>query len=366
MIKWIGPVFDKSGYAQANRDYIKALDLIGCDIQLQPMNELRQCDEMNETTLFLQNLTKKEIKYEYVIHHYVPENIHKIVEKDKINIAYNTWETTALPTHWVERMNSSVDLICVPSFFNKIYYESSGINVPVVVVEHCFDFNEFNFPVMNLLEKFNDAYKFISVFQWTERKNPQALLKAYFTSFTEKDNVILILKTYGSSTSEREINKIKQEIELIKNGLNLKHYPPIFLIGKSLSRPELISLYKECDCFVLPTRGEGFGLPFAEAAICGNHIIAPTFGAQVEFLNEEYTSFIDYFLTPVYGMSWIPNYNGHMKWAEPSVQEIEVAMKGAYYVKARQKNTNNVLSHLNYENVGSFFKNCIVKTQKRG
>jgi glycosyltransferase involved in cell wall biosynthesis len=44
-------------------------------------------------------------------------------------------------------------------------------------------------------------------------------------------------------------------------------------------------LYAACDCFVLPSRGEGFGLPYMEASLCGLPIIATNYSGHTMFLN---------------------------------------------------------------------------------
>ena len=49
---------------------------------------------------------------------------------------------------------------------------------------------------------------------------------------------------------------------------------------------DLIKLYVSCHAFVLPTKGEGWGLPFTEAGAMGLPIIATNWGAQTEFLDD--------------------------------------------------------------------------------
>jgi glycosyltransferase involved in cell wall biosynthesis len=45
-------------------------------------------------------------------------------------------------------------------------------------------------------------------------------------------------------------------------------------------------LYAAVDCFVLPTRGEGWGLPIFEAMAMGLPVIATNWSGQVDFMNE--------------------------------------------------------------------------------
>ncbi len=371
MIKWVGPVFDSAGYTDANRNYISALHSLNIDLTVSPMVPFTEKHELNEITKLILKLSEKKILYEYVIHHYTPERVHTIIEKDKINIGYNTWETDLLPKHWVERMNDSLDAVFVPSQFNKDVYEKSGIKLPIEVIPHCLDYEQYVHydKEINFTEK-QGVFKFISVFQWTERKNPIALLKAYFSEFTENDNVVLILKTYRSNSSLAEQKIIKNEIMRLKNDMNLRYYPPIYFVGEIITKAELMSLYKQSDCFVLPTRAEGFGIPYAEAALQKNTIIATGYGGQTDFLNNDYTSFIKYQMTPVLGMYWIPNYNAHMNWAEPNICHLKELMREKYFVKqnypkifAEQqiKATEDMKNKLSYDIIGNQLLTAIEK-----
>ena len=55
----------------------------------------------------------------------------------------------------------------------------------------------------------------------------------------------------------------------------------------TLSDDELAGLYTACDCLVHPYRGEGFGLPIAEAMACGLPVIVTGYGAALDYCNEE-------------------------------------------------------------------------------
>jgi glycosyltransferase involved in cell wall biosynthesis len=52
------------------------------------------------------------------------------------------------------------------------------------------------------------------------------------------------------------------------------------LITDDLDSTEVALLYEEADVFCLPTRGEGFGLPFLEAMSAGCAVIAPAEGGH--------------------------------------------------------------------------------------
>ena len=339
-IKYKGAVSDPSGYGQANRDYVQALynRMDEDTLTVSALNhEYMHSTYYGEVGKLLQTLIDKNIDYDVVINHCVPSHIEQRTESNKFNVGYNTWETDKLPDHWVEKINRFLDMVLVPSEFNREVYYNSGINIPVEVVPHCLDSQEINNStggMDNQLNPFKDHFKFLSVFQWTERKNPIGLLKAYFTEFYGHDDVVLVIKSYRSNTGEEQKNIIKQQIKGLKQDMRLdpEKTPKIVFIGDLITKHELLSLYNGCDCFVLPTRGEGFGLPFAEAAAAGCKVVAPAQTGQGEILNGLETAYLtqNYFWTPVCGMPWIPNYNGLMNWIEPDLEEFKIRMRCAY------------------------------------
>lgn len=50
---------------------------------------------------------------------------------------------------------------------------------------------------------------------------------------------------------------------------------------------EIRDLYSNADCFVLPTRGEGFGLPILEAMATGLPVITTDFGGAWDFCHPD-------------------------------------------------------------------------------
>jgi hypothetical protein len=354
-IKWVGPVLDPSGYGNASRDYVSALYHSGHSITIETRYfNAKDPSLYNEAGELMQMLSDKIIDYDTVVHHYVPNKVTGRAEKGKFNVGYNTWETDKIPDHWVDQINNNFDLLLVPSIFNEQVYIHSGVTIPIEVVPHCVNTKEYeNAPDYNEeydLDYINGRYKFFSVFQWTERKNPIGLLKAYFSAFYNfyNDKVVLILKTYRSNTSLEEKLKIIEEIKKLKNDMNFNDQdkcPPILLLTDFVTKEDLITLYKMTDCFVLPTRGEGFGLPILEAMICGKPVITTNYGGHLDFCCERYTGenqysipkdkqlcrLIPYQLTPVAHMSWIPHYDGTQSWADPDVIELKRALQYNYF-----------------------------------
>jgi glycosyltransferase involved in cell wall biosynthesis len=56
---------------------------------------------------------------------------------------------------------------------------------------------------------------------------------------------------------------------------------------------QLPILYNMSNCFILPSRGEGFGLPYIEAGACEIPVIATRCGGQMDFLTDDNSYLID-------------------------------------------------------------------------
>ena len=357
-IKYKGPTLDPSGYGRAARDYIGALNTTDAQIKVEPWGfEQKAPDFYGDAGRLVEELKHNDIDYDFVIHHYVPNR--PAPEQGKINIGLVAWETTKLPDAWVDNMNSNYDMLIVPSEFNRRCFKASGINIPIEVVPHAINVQELNDPeISNLkLKGFENYHSFLSVFQWTARKNPHGLLKSYFSAFEGHSDVVLILKTYRSSTSIKEQRAVQEEIREIKRNTKLKSgkYPPIYFIGELINRETMISLYKNCDCFVLPTRGEAVGLPYIESAACGMDEIYTGFGGQTELFNST-SGMIDYQLTPVSDMPWIPNYYADQFWAEPNLEHLIDLMRKSYESGIY---TEPKLNEFSYQNIGNQFTEAI-------
>ena len=334
-IKYIGPIFDGSGYAKACRGNILALHSLGVPITLSPMSFENIRPSINEEGQLLHALVDNDIDYNVVIIHSTPEFWERYRESDKTNVGYTIWETTKLHPDWSKYINNSVDKVLVGCSWNVDVFTGSGVTKPIGVVPHGIDTEVFNSVTpYTIAGVANDAYVFYSIFQWTERKNPLSIIKAYWYAFQNKENVALVLKTYRSNYNEDEKEAIRTTIKRLKHMCPLDDYAPLYLIPDILSEDEIRGLHARGDCYVTLDRGEGFGLGPFEAGASGNPIIVTGFGGTLEYAKPDNSYLVDYTLTPVFGMPWSPWYRADQLWAEPSVYDGATKM---YHVFNNQK-----------------------------
>ena len=105
------------------------------------------------------------------------------------------------------------------------------------------------------------AFRVLSIFKWERRKAPDVLVDGFFSAFHD-DDAELIIHAYRPSweRGDKDLRRVAERMRPARNEARLT-----WLGGVELSRRELRALYAAVDCFALPTRGEGWGLPVHEA-----------------------------------------------------------------------------------------------------
>ncbi|EFC39792.1 predicted protein [Naegleria gruberi] len=144
-------------------------------------------------------------------------------------------------------------------------------------------------------------YHFFSVFKYEERKGPEYLLNAYFSEFAKVKDVTLHIQTYifmhpngrDEEVVEMEIDKVRQAFLMKHPELTKDDLPFVNIMSHVIPTTVMPQLYHLMDCFVLATRGEGYGLPFAEAMSMGLPTIGTRYGGQLEFMNDNNSYLID-------------------------------------------------------------------------
>ncbi|MFC5451119.1 glycosyltransferase [Paenibacillus aestuarii] len=325
-VVWKGPVHKASGLGNASRAYARALIRQGVRVKIGAARTRKN------------SAGGKKV----LIYHHVPNSMNIKRERRAYDfIILNTvWETSRTPRNWLANMNK-FDAICVPSQHNKKALRNSGVKVPIFIVPHgvnakVYHPNNKKLPVPNTAGKFT----FVSVFGFQHRKNPEGLLRAYWEEFSAKDNVILVIKTNGYAAYENE-KWIKSRILQYKKRLGIyKDTAPIKVIAHRLHERQLRGLYTRGNVFVLPTRGEGVGLPYLESLASGVPVIATGWGGQMDFLTSKNSFLIPYRLqNPLTSMSsrhsisrtfgYLFAQKGQL-WAEPDLPSLKKIMRLAY------------------------------------
>ncbi len=189
------------------------------------------------------------------------------------------WEFGAIPVDWVEPLRRDVDEVWVPSEHVRAMYLHAGLDADRVhVVPNGVDLDRFtpDGPRYEL----DDApgLRFLFVGGAIQRKGVDVLLAAWQTAFAGRDDVTLVVKDFGSGSIYRNADRTALQ-ELAASGAA----PRVVHLDADLSGDDLAGLYRSCDVFVHPYRGEGFAMPVLEAMASGLPVITTAGGPTDEF-----------------------------------------------------------------------------------
>ena len=332
-VLYTGALFNSSGYAEAARNNIAAI-LTQPDIELSARAvsfENWATDIGPKFNDMIQPLLTKKVTPDVQIIHLTPENFARTKQPGMKNIGYTVWEASKLPSNWVDMCNQ-LDEIWVPCQWNVDVFKSSGVTVPIRKIPHTINLSDLEqVPATRIDNIPTDVFNFYSIFHWSSRKNPEGLLKAYLAEFRNTDKVNLVLKTYMNDSSTSDRNQTVLSVGAVKKSLELqdKETASITLVHGALSKQQMSSLHRTCDCFVLPHRAEGWGVPHFEAMALGKPVITTGFGGNLEFMNADTSYLLSFDVTPVSGTGR-HTYNGWMDWAEPSIANLRYWMRYVY------------------------------------
>jgi glycosyltransferase involved in cell wall biosynthesis len=150
------------------------------------------------------------------------------------------------------------------------------------------------------------------------RKGVDVLLAAYVRAFRVHDPVRLVIKGFPNPH-----NDVGARVARIRAGD--PEAPEIVVINQDLSQTDLLALYRDADVMVLPTRGEGFNLPAAEAMAAGLGLIVTGHGGHMDFCSHTTARLLNFRLAP--SQSHVAA-EGSL-WAEPDIADLVAALREA-------------------------------------
>ena len=272
-------------------------------------------------------------------------NLRQICKSSKAIYQCIAWESETVPTQWKTSLEDKTmpikKLFCACDWNRDTF---SNLDIPAVTIPYSVQFEEdyeeeYYQKIVNATK---DKFVFSSVFQWSNRKGVDVLMKAFALEFATNDDVCLILKTYMNKAikgaPKNELDNFKKMIENINSGLlhKTRKFIPKFktiIVNEILSKKELNSIYKASDAFILPTRGEGFCLPVAEAISYNIPAIVPNIGGHLGYMDtsEDKNPFLIQSRTEPCENMKNPLWSSiDTEWVEPSVSSTRKKIRLAY------------------------------------
>lgn len=318
-----GPFLDYSGYGEANRQALYALVDAGVNVNAKLVQYTMQQTDYGLYKKLIDECLNKDHDYQVKIMHVTPDEIPRLIDLEKYSISHFFWETNRVPERFVNGL-SLVNEIWTGSYANLEAIRNSGIDTPVYIYPQAININPINYDTFNI--DFN-GFLFYSIFEWTDRKNPEALLEAYSKAFPKKANVGLLIKSYISNFSDNSKNYILNKINEYAKKFNIKNN--IFFHHELMSYNQIQGLHRRGDCYVSAHRGEGWGVPQAEAITNSNPVITTGYGG----INEYFENMVNGIVVPftmvnVTGMSHATHYySADQMWAEVDIDYMSEKMK---------------------------------------
>lgn len=362
--KYAGYLSAPSGMGEAARNYIASLSEAGVHLVSEFVPNLSLSKDLGKAYRICRETQDSPITYDTKIIHTTPDVVRQHMEPMKYHIFHLFWETDRLPKWWVWELNHSVDEIWTGSLWNKRVFEKSGIKLPIYVFPQAIPTEITQAAPFKI--KNHQGFLFGAVFQWIQRKNPKALLHAYWKEFEHTDGVGLLIKTYKERFSSEEAQQIMDEIRSWKKDLHLSRYAPVYFCKNPLSKQDMNRLYSTIDCFVSSHCGEGWGIPIAEAMLAGKPVISTNLGGIHEYLPEKLWFPCSYEMGPVHDMDWVKWYEKDQRWGEIDEACLMRQMRSAFDFPERAKEKGKmaqefVQSTFNYATVGKAMKERLEK-----
>jgi hypothetical protein len=355
-IGWHSIINFPTGYAGTSRSIVQALDKNKTRVSYKYVygaGTVFPVEEPIHTDSYLVNCVRSRKFGEAPIQVVYAQA--DVFEKNngKVKVGYSMLEVTGLPLEWVRQANL-MDEVWVPSQFNKDTFQESGVKVPIYIIPLGIDPAYFSPTIYS--NKLKNTFTFLSNFEWGERKAPEVLLRAFSDEFSTAESVALVCKVNnfdGSVNVHREIDNLR----LRKNGGRI-----VIAENAILQSYDLGALYASADCFVLPTRGEGWGMPILEAMACGLPVIATNWSAQTDFMKESnaYPLEVESLIPAT---AKCPYYEG-FKWAQPSYEHLRYLMRWVFENQQEAsakglKAASEVRNNWTWNNTANVIKNRI-------
>jgi len=309
-------------------------------------------------------------------------------------------ETTLCHASWIDGVNR-MNLTLVSSEHAKNVFKNSQfeerdqqgnvrrqikLEKPVEVLFEGVDINRYfhieesKLPKVEIVESLNsvkEEFNYLFVGHWLQgdlgedRKNVSGTIKLFLETFKgKKKKPGLILKTTKVANSIMDREELLEKIDQIRNTVNSKDLPNIYLLHGDLSEEEMNVVYNhpKVKAMVYFGHGEGFGRPLLEFSVCKKPIIASNWSGHIDFLNSEFTILIPGILQNLHPSAVVENMlMAESQWFKVDQSAAKKALEDVYenyskYVDNAKRQSHYARTNFSMEKMTQLLNNAYLET----
>jgi len=339
-IKIIAPFSDATGISQVAREMALALYNNGVNVSIQDLTDFSnfKIELTPEENQKLGIMKQVPLFNPYVaIHMYPPARYMNLEDKKATaNIFWHLYETDRIPYLWRTIFNQKwIDEVWVPSEFNKETFTKSKVDRDKIrVVNFGVNSTKYNPSNESLVNKDDGNFYFSYISELKICKGFDLLLRGFYDEFHNEPKAKLLFKC----TCVNDKNTVQQITNMI-NQYKGASKAEVFLIAGTHPEDYMRKLYNSSHCFVLPTRGEGWGLGIIQSMACGIPAITTNCSAQKTYCTPSNTLLVDAPQEKIRNIDWllhVPIQDSH-EWFEPNMLQLKKQLRYAFENKEALK-----------------------------
>lgn len=300
-------IFSGTGYGMLSREFMKRILNKNLNIKINPINSaglFSSCITNKEMEIYSKHFTnpiEMQSMGAYTNVRMYPPRIN--FPRTHYSMAYTMLESYTLHHLYAKMVESSFDRIVVPTNFVKGVLSDHISPDRIDVVPLAIDTEIFHpdvvqedvqFKKVNLIEQkieYTDekpkGFKFLGAARFSHRKGCDLVLKSYAKEFTNKDDVSLVLFYLPENEGDPEHLTRRILSILTEYTPDPGKLPPIYLKDTPWPTDKQYLPYGWGDCFVFPSRGEGFGFTPMEAGACKIPVISSDNSGLGDFICDD-------------------------------------------------------------------------------
>ncbi len=316
---YMGPVDSRFGYGCGGITILRAMTLLGVQVSVNPTYGRGRQYSIAYPVDLPEDAASQLVKRTFIPRWELAQCLPDEYPFSRLSrrIGFSMWEMDRIPDgsrysegapfgDWAAQINEHCERLVVPCRHNAEVFESCGVRVPITTIPYGLDTE--HWPYFNRPER--DLFTVVLFGDLTSRKGPLEAVRAFQRAFPQSqyDDVRLILKSqhmhFGAGSA----------VPVLSDGR-------VSFINDTWTRPQLLEFVNQADCFIWPSRGEGFGLPPLQALLTGCPVLTTTHTGMQEWFNPKYAHAIQ-----DAGTSEAPLYGN---WIDP---DVDSAVDGLRYI----------------------------------